>query len=608
MQVSNSEISVLVNGVYDEKVTPILLKSIHKKLPNSKIILTTWENSKIPQEIAVLCNKIVYNKDPGFEYNDPNRKIENNILRILYSIEQGLKYCDGKYILRLRSDMVIFNTNFLKEFNKFKKRDTKMSLFKRKIIAHSFVTTDFIEQNSYKHFTPFHISDWYHFGFEEDIKELYNLPPIENIIEYSRYFETHERIEPYDMDCLNQRLWKFPVEQYIGVNNAKKIIKNLDFPHFQFYKKVDLDLSRSFIVNNFIILETAQSGIGILKDRYKKINKSLLKNLHPYLYNGLWTYERYKVFYNKYNTSFIKSTDISVVVQGAINAKNTKMSLETIRKNLPQAEIILSTWENSDTTSLSDYDIIIFNKDIKKDKRQEGKNSNVARHIYCTFAGIKKATRKYVLKIRSDIALNDTTFLNSFDKYNNFEENYRVFKKRIIISSFFTRNSSVSNWIYHPSDWCYFGLREDMYNLFDIPLPEEENNFYLEKNPPANKEYFNSGMTVRYWSEQYIFVECLLKNKKQIDFKDYTDLTPLSRFKSEHYILNNFVVLDYQNGFNITFLKYPMKEEWCQGRLEILNFEKWEKQYFKNCEPKIKYVLYKIRKNLKWEKILKKRF
>ena len=125
MQVSNSEISVLVNGVYDEKVTPILLKSIHKKLPNSKIILTTWENSKIPQEIAVLCNKIVYNKDPGFEYNDPNRKIENNILRILYSIEQGLKYCDGKYILRLRSDMVIFNTNFLKEFNKFKKRDIR---------------------------------------------------------------------------------------------------------------------------------------------------------------------------------------------------------------------------------------------------------------------------------------------------------------------------------------------------------------------------------------------------------------------------------------------------------------------------------------------------
>ena len=184
MQVSSKEISVLINGVYDEKLTPDLLKSIHLKLPKSKIIFSTWENTKIPQSVADLCHKIVYNTDPGFEYNDPNRKMPNNILRILYAIEQGLKCCDGKYILRLRSDMVVFNTKFLNEFKKFKKRQPEIVLFKEKIIAHSFVTTDFIEQNGYKHYTPFHISDWYHFGLAEDIKELYNLPKIDDIVEY----------------------------------------------------------------------------------------------------------------------------------------------------------------------------------------------------------------------------------------------------------------------------------------------------------------------------------------------------------------------------------------------------------------------------------------
>ena len=41
----------------------------------------------------------------------------------------------------------------------------------------------------------------------------------------------------------------------------------------------------------------------------------------------------------------IKSEDISVVVQGAIDKVNTPKCLESIRKVLPRAEIVLSTWE-----------------------------------------------------------------------------------------------------------------------------------------------------------------------------------------------------------------------------------------------------------------------
>ena len=44
----------------------------------------------------------------------------------------------------------------------------------------------------------------------------------------------------------------------------------------------------------------------------------------------------------------INSKDISVVVQGAIDKENTPKCLESIRKYLPDAEIILSTWEGSE--------------------------------------------------------------------------------------------------------------------------------------------------------------------------------------------------------------------------------------------------------------------
>jgi hypothetical protein len=58
----------------------------------------------------------------------------------------------------------------------------------------------------------------------------------------------------------------------------------------------------------------------------------------------------------------INHNDISVIVQGAIDKDLTKKSLESIRAFMPEAEIILSTWEDSDLTSL-DYDKLVLSKD-----------------------------------------------------------------------------------------------------------------------------------------------------------------------------------------------------------------------------------------------------
>ena len=58
----------------------------------------------------------------------------------------------------------------------------------------------------------------------------------------------------------------------------------------------------------------------------------------------------------------IETKDIAVVVQGAIDKENTPKCLMSIRKFLPDAEIILSTWEDSDVAGL-DYDNLLLNKD-----------------------------------------------------------------------------------------------------------------------------------------------------------------------------------------------------------------------------------------------------
>ena len=58
----------------------------------------------------------------------------------------------------------------------------------------------------------------------------------------------------------------------------------------------------------------------------------------------------------------IKSSEISIVIQGPIYKNTTKRVCERMRQIFPQAEIIVSTWQGSDTSDLT-YDVLVESKD-----------------------------------------------------------------------------------------------------------------------------------------------------------------------------------------------------------------------------------------------------
>src|SRR5574344_632380 len=120
----------------------------------------------------------------------------------------------------------------------------------------------------------------------------------------------------------------------------------------------------------------------------------------------------------------IKSRDISVVVQGAINKKETSKCLKSIRQFLPDAEIILSTWEDSDVTNL-EYDILVLNKDPGGFK-----------HDFA-IQNIKRSKNTYILKLRSDLILKNANFLNYWDKFDTYNLQYKLFKHRVLSSSLY---------------------------------------------------------------------------------------------------------------------------------------------------------------------------
>lgn len=57
----------------------------------------------------------------------------------------------------------------------------------------------------------------------------------------------------------------------------------------------------------------------------------------------------------------IDTKDISVVVQGAVGGY-TPVCLASVRKHLPESEIVLSTWKGSNVEGL-DYDVLVLSDD-----------------------------------------------------------------------------------------------------------------------------------------------------------------------------------------------------------------------------------------------------
>ena len=114
----------------------------------------------------------------------------------------------------------------------------------------------------------------------------------------------------------------------------------------------------------------------------------------------------------------INTEDISVVVQGAVDKENTPLCLKSIRKYLPGSEIILSTWKGTNIESL-DYDKVMLNSDPGgyKDRYVHTFTNNTLRQLVSTKNGLRRATRKYIIKMRSDLILRSNSFLTYFEKF-----------------------------------------------------------------------------------------------------------------------------------------------------------------------------------------------
>jgi hypothetical protein len=167
---------------------------------------------------------------------------------------------------------------------------------------------------------------------------------------------------------------------------------------------------------------------------------------------------------------------VSVVIQGPVQTYQgrdqvegiTKKCLLSIRKHLPGATIILSTWQGQDLSGL-DYDQLVLSED-------PGQNNdgycpvNYYRQIMSTKAGLDCVTTSYAIKLRSDNYLTGNQFVQIQQSFPKNSDKDKIFKEKVVINSnLFRRTSNGHRVIFSVSDFFYYGLTADLQLIWDQP-------------------------------------------------------------------------------------------------------------------------------------------
>jgi hypothetical protein len=295
----------------------------------------------------------------------------------------------------------------------------------------------------------------------------------------------------------------------------------------------------------------------------------------------------------------INSSDISVIIQGIVDPLLTLECTESVRKHLPDSEIILSTWENSKISDAikSKVDKIVLSKDPGGRVYSScGSINNVARQILSTKNGLKEAKRDYAFKIRSDIMLFGTKFISSFKRFKGHKKSFKIFDEKIIICNLFSSSHYITPMLFHPSDWVSFGYTHDLIKLWDIPSPTDDINFNFFddiKNPNHGPHPTVLG---KFVPEQYIMTECIKKHLPNCrTIKHYYDSNNELISHHVNVMSSNFVILDYRDQFEIEFKKYNPEKH---AVLNQMDFVQWAKMYNSCTDNSAKIPIIKIIKHI----------
>ncbi|POR55890.1 WavE lipopolysaccharide synthesis protein [Paraburkholderia eburnea] len=268
--ISPSEITIVFQGNVsastDGDSFRNCLEITRAALPGARVILSTWQDTKIPKSIDV--DEVVRSEDPGtlppIKFDDVG---SNNINRQIVSTLAGLQKVKTQYAIKLRTDSFLEHDGFLKNYVKFNEQFRSKS---DRILTSSFFTIDpFVFEHM-----PFHTSDWFQFSTTSALINYWSRPLV--TLEEATFYENnrHARHSSYLDKKFRTML---AVEQYLCGAYAKRFGYDTPAFHNDCRKEVLKDFQH-FLANHFMILDPWQAGFRLPK--YNWAYKSNMQSMN----------------------------------------------------------------------------------------------------------------------------------------------------------------------------------------------------------------------------------------------------------------------------------------------------------------------------------------
>ncbi|TAA46008.1 WavE lipopolysaccharide synthesis family protein [Corallincola spongiicola] len=292
----------------------------------------------------------------------------------------------------------------------------------------------------------------------------------------------------------------------------------------------------------------------------------------------------------------IANQDITVVVQGPVQASPdrnmdegiTVRSLASVRKHLPGAHILLSTWKGQPTEGL-DFDELLLNDDpgpninrYRADGSADKTNNN--RQLVSTLNGLKQVKTRYAMKLRSDNFLTSDACKKLQQKFPKRADECCFLKERVVVNNTFTRDYAKGlPVVFHACDFFYFGLTEDLLALWDIPwfddLPYDESRKGQEQHD--GYPYFMPDCTQKFW------LKALQRFDPSIQIKHLHDYSPKSKRQSDLCYANNLIIGEPEVvglGLNTKFSGSERANR-IGSIITYIHHLAWQRLYKKYCDP-----------------------
>lgn len=270
--VAAKDITFLVQGpikiIGSTNLTEICVNSIKKYFPQSKVVFSTdygVDTSKLNVDESVFSEARI----KALTENDTT----GHLMSVNYQISStkaGLNRVSTPFVVKLRSDMVFFNSNLIQilENRPLKRPNSRYVLTKSFVIILNWST---VNPRKFLKF-PHHPSDHFYAGETVDVKGIWNVPEMPQ--EFMRWYEQRE----FPKNARHgENLPRYRAETWIWYNYIRTHINNKIENSYSTSDAI-IDESLSFMCSNLLISSGNQIGVyesSILKRGWKTQVKML---------------------------------------------------------------------------------------------------------------------------------------------------------------------------------------------------------------------------------------------------------------------------------------------------------------------------------------------